>query len=266
MAQYRRGGKEKICSYAKSDISKAYGLLNTLVDEANAQIKELVESIGDEDTIDSALIMGTTVTTGIIYEDMMAFAWVGDSPIYRISKHGWERLNFEDNERNFRITRGMPLEESFIEGGNALTRCVGAHYYEEDHIYMNLGYTYLYPKEHILICSDGIPDYIEQEASYAFHENYQMLRMSSIIQQYSEDSLLDANALATILISVVNGVGGGYDNLSAILIHTLIESDISLEKNYLKLRSLSPTTRKIINEANLETQKINPILKEELSG
>ena len=244
----REKERKNICRYAGSNYKRACQFLNEMINKANQSIHEYVEKIADRRTLEESLVMGSTITLGLIHEDLMVYGWLGDSPIYRISNFGWERLNYEDNERNSRIVGGMPLEECFIEGGNALTRCVGAHFYVEKELEMNFGCTYLYPGEHILICSDGIPDYIEQEAAYAHHEIYQMLRISSIVQQYNKDELVNTKALAGILISSVNQVGGGYDNLSAILISALSEDDQAYEKAYRRLRSLSPTVKKLLQE------------------
>jgi hypothetical protein len=111
---------------------------------------------------------------------------------------------------------------------------------------MHFGYTCLYPGEYILISSDGVPDYIEQEAAYAYHENYQMLRITSILQHYGSDILLDAKSLATIVISIVNRVGGGYDNLSSILLSTVPEPLVTYDQLYKALLSLSPVTQRFL--------------------
>ncbi len=230
--------RKNICSYARYDFKKGCEFLSSLINEANEKIAEAVEKLGTPESLKQSLIMGSTISTGLIYEGSLLFAWLGDSPIYRICRLGWERLNYEDNERNHRLSAGMPLDECFFEGGDSLTRCVGANFYIEKNLELHYGHTFFYPGEHILICSDGIPDYIEQEPSYIHHENYQMLRIASILNQYDKDSLLDAKTLATILISTVNRAGGGYDNLSAILISTVPSTPMQ-EISYKKLRLLS---------------------------
>ncbi|NUM36495.1 MAG: protein phosphatase 2C domain-containing protein [Candidatus Brocadiae bacterium] len=247
--------KKGVCEYASTDIAKAQEFFSNIIHEANQKIYKEAEKIAGKDGLENALIMGSTITAGMIHDGVMFFCWLGDSPIYRISPFGWERLNFEDNEKNSRILKGTPLEECFVEGGNALTRCIGAHFYLEQKLDIHFGYAHLYPGEQILICSDGIPDYIEQEASYARYENYQMLRIASVIQQYEKEELFNAKALSSILLSSVNRIGGGYDNLSAILINTIPESSLSFEKSYQKLRSLSPGMKKILKEANLDTKE-----------
>ena len=246
--------RKEICKYASSSFENSCKFLNEMLNIANKNISIQVEKLATHEQLENSLIMGTTITTGIIYEGSMVFGWLGDSPIYRISPFGWERLNYEDNERNLRIKKGLPLDECFIDGGNALTRCVGAHFYSNQNLEMHFGHTYLYPEENILICSDGIPDYIEQDASYAHHENYQMLRIASVISNYEKDCLLDAKSLASIIISTVNKIGGGYDNLSAILINVQPEPTTTFEVSYQKLRSISPILQKLLK--NLESGNI----------
>ncbi len=249
--------RKSVCEYAKFNPQKGYEFIQDMIDESNAKIAQEVNKLADPNALQEALIMGSTVTVGIIYDKALLFGWLGDSPIYRINAFGWERLNYEDNERNTRIVAGMPLDECFIESGDALTRCVGAHFFQEKHLDIHFGHTHLYSGEHILICSDGIPDYIEQEASYSRHENYQMLRIAAVLNQYAQDRLLDAKALSTILISTVNRVGGGYDNLSAIVIHTFIDT-INADESYQKLRSLSSPYVAPINPHEAKTLVLPP--------
>ncbi len=253
--------RKTVCEYASSNIAQAQEFFSSMIHEANQKIYKEAEKLVGKENLENALVMGSTITAGMIHNGVLFFCWLGDSPIYRISPFGWERLNFEDNEKNSRILKGLPLEECFVEGGNALTRCIGSHFYAEEKLDIHFGYTYLYPGEQILICSDGIPDYIEQEASYARYENYQMLRISSVIQQYEKEELFNAKALSSILVSCVNKIGGGYDNLSAIIIHTIPEATLSFEKSYQRLRSLSPGMKRLLKEANLEAPKEGKTLK-----
>lgn len=257
--------RKQVCTYASQNPEKGKQFLSNLIDQANAKIAKEVAQLASPEVLQHALIMGTTVTAGLISEGTLLFCWLGDSPIYRISSLGWQRLNYEDNERNSRILAGMPLEECVAEGGDSLTRCVGANFCEQQSLDLHFGYTSLYASEQILICSDGIPDFIEQEPTFAHHENYQMLRITAILNQYQKDVLLDAKALAHILIATVNRVGGGYDNLSAILLHTpAIEPSSAL--CYQQLRSLSSNIKlpNIFNHHSRETKSMSLIQKIEL--
>lgn len=249
----------EICKCAARDFARACSSLNGIVDEANRRIHEEAEKLVPSQVIEESLIMGSTITVGMIYHDSMIFGWLGDSPIYRIHPgFGWTRLNYDHNERNYRLKEGMPLEECFIEGGNALTHCVGAHFYIENHVEMHFAQTFLYPGEHIIVCSDGIPDYIESESSYAHNENYQMLRIASMVYEYERDSLIDARAMASILVSGVNRIGGGMDNLSAIVIRVLPENFMFGEKAYQRVKELCRKMQMIMRQAHLETKKIVP--------
>lgn len=246
-----------ICESAHTDFTRACQYLNDVVDRANRRIRRQADKLAEPEELEDAMVMGTTVTAGIICRDSMVFAWLGDSPIYRINSFlGWERLNYDHNERNYRLKEGLALDECFIEGGNALTHCAGAHFYLENHLDMSFGRSTLYPGEQILICSDGIPDYIEQESAYAANENYQMLRMASILHEYGSDTLLDASALAGVLLSGVNRVGGGVDNLSSILIRILPEGHQA--QPYQRLKALGRSMQTVMRQTNLESAWIIP--------
>ncbi len=237
--------REAVCRYACTDLPKAQHFLNNLVDEANQKIRiQFYHEKGKVEETEDALIMGSTVTAGLIYKGIIVYGWVGDSPMFRFSRLGWERLNMEDNERNVKLLAGKPLEECFLDGGNAITRCVGAHFYKDDTIEMHFDSILMNADEFILVCSDGIPDYIEQESYFVAQENYHMLRLASILEHYKNDHLIDSKALAHILISSANRVGGGYDNLSAILIRTVPYSRLHFGKSYERLRSLCPVQQK----------------------
>ena len=244
--------RRTVCQYAQKDFGKACTFLNNLVSEANHRIRLNVEQLGSPAELEDAVIMGSTVILGLIYEESLVFGWLGDSLIYRISDWGWERLNYADNERSLRLREGRPMEE-FKDSGNALTHCIGAHFYREPNIRLHFGLTHLYPEEYILICSDGIPDYIEPESFYVYHENYQMLRITSVLREYEHNVLLNSKAMATMLVSAVNRVGGGYDNLAAILIRLVSEKAISKERSFEKLRALFLNMQAAMRDSSYQT-------------
>jgi serine/threonine protein phosphatase PrpC len=247
--------RSDICQCASTDVQRAHTFLNELLSEANRRICKAVRELASVEMIEAGVVMGSTVTVGMVHERTMVYGWLGDSAIYRISAWGWERLNYADNERNYRLREGKPLED-LKEAGNALTLCLGAHFARQEHVQMHFGITELYPEEYILVCSDGIPDYIEPESFYAYHENYQMLRMASVLWEYEKDSLADSRALANMLISTVNRIGGGYDNLAAIIIRPLPENYLSREKSFHRLKVLTSNMQKNMREDQRRTEKV----------
>lgn len=249
--------RETICQYASVNFQQACHFLNELVSEANRNIREHADKIGSKEELETCVVMGSTVILGMVYERTLVYGWLGDSAIYRISPWGWERLNYADNERNYKLKEGKQLEE-LKEGGNALTHCLGAHFYKQEHIQMHFGITQLYPQDAILVCSDGIPDYIEPESFYAYQENYQMLRIASVLWEYEKDPLADSRALANMLISTVNRIGGGYDNLAAILIRPVPESYLARDKSFQRLKTLSSNMQTTIRQDHQQTQKVSP--------
>lgn len=259
------GERKQICDLVSQNPEQGKQFLSDLIAQANTQIGQKVTQLASPEILQQSLIMGSTVTAGLISNGILLLCWLGDSPIYRISRLGWQRLNYEDNERNVRILSGMPLEECVSDAGDALTRCVGANFYTQSNLDLHFRYTSLYAGEQILICSDGIPDFIEQEPTYTHHENYQMLRISAIFNQYQKDLLLDAKAMANILIATANRVGGGYDNLSAIVINTVV-TPFSNAICYEQLRLLSNNIKlpNIIAHHSRETKSISLVQKIEL--
>ncbi len=237
----------QVCQYAETDLDQAAEFLRTMIQEGNKRICKEARKLTNNYEED-ALVMGSTITAGLIYNGVLFFAWLGDSPIYRFSPFGWERLNYEDNERNVRIERGLSLEECFIEGGNALTKCVGAHFFEDNELEIHFGYTHLYAQDQILICSDGIPDFIEQDSFHARYENYQMLRIASLLREYENDEFLNSKAISSILISCVNKMGSGHDNLSAILIRNIPNPSVPSETIYQHLKNLSPGMKRLLQD------------------
>lgn len=244
---------KKVCEYAIKDLKKGSEFLNSLINTANNKIRQKVDKY---ETNEFSSIMGSTVIAGLVYNDILLFGWIGDSPVFRFSPFGWERLNFEDNERNNKLLSGVSLDEALADGGNAITRCIGANFYTKKHIDMHFDYTYLSPNESILICSDGIPDYIEPEADFSLQENYRMMRLASIISSYDSDALINAKALASILVSGTNRISGGKDNLSAIIFRTHPKSFKPSIESYSRLRLLSFIRQKKLQRANNETAKV----------
>ncbi|HON45854.1 MAG TPA: hypothetical protein PLR86_10970, partial [Planctomycetota bacterium] len=107
---------------------------------------------------------------------------------------------------------------------------------------------HLYAQDQILICSDGIPDFIEQDSFHARYENYQMLRIASLLREYENDEFLNSKAISSILISCVNKMGSGHDNLSAILIRNIPNPSVPSETIYQHLKNLSPGMKRLLQD------------------
>ena len=143
--------------------------------------------------------MGTTIVTGLFYDDRVAVAHVGDSRMYRLRGEVFESVTKDHSLLQEQIDSGMISKEDArtSKNKNLVTRAVGidANVEPEIHIHdVQVGDVYL-------LCSDGLNDMVEDE------------EIGSVLQ------MLKANLplAATELIQLAND-NGGRDNVSVILV------------------------------------------------
>ncbi len=143
--------------------------------------------------------MGTTIVTGLFYDDRVAVAHVGDSRMYRLRGDTFESVTKDHSLLQEQIDSGMISKEDArtSKNKNLVTRAVGidAKVEPEIHIYdVLVGDIYL-------LCSDGLNDMVVDE------------EIGSILQ------MLKANLplAAMELIQLAND-NGGRDNVSVILV------------------------------------------------
>lgn len=143
--------------------------------------------------------MGTTIVTGLFYDDRVAVAHVGDSRMYRLRGDDFECVTRDHSLLQEQIDSGMISKEDArtSKNKNLVTRAVGidADVQVEVHIHdVQVADIYLF-------CSDGLNDMVEDED------------IGSALQ------MLKANLplAATELIQMAND-NGGRDNVSVILV------------------------------------------------
>lgn len=143
--------------------------------------------------------MGTTIVTGLFYDDRVAVAHVGDSRMYRLRGEVFESVTKDHSLLQEQIDSGMISKEDArtSKNKNLVTRAVGidANVEPEIHVHdVQVGDVYL-------LCSDGLNDMVEDE------------EIGSVLQ------MLKANLplAATELIQLAND-NGGRDNVSVILV------------------------------------------------
>jgi protein phosphatase len=143
--------------------------------------------------------MGTTIVSGLFYDDRVAVAHVGDSRMYRLRGEIFECVTRDHSLLQEQIDSGMISKEDArtSKNKNLVTRAVGidAVVEAEVHVYdVQVGDIYLF-------CSDGLNDMVEDE------------EIGSALQ------MLKANLplAATELIQLAND-NGGRDNVSVILV------------------------------------------------
>lgn len=100
--------------------------------------------------------MGTTVVMGMFLPETLAFAWVGDSRLYRLRDGRLTQLTTDHTLVQELVTQGMfdSVEEA-IEAGvgdNVLTRALGT----EEPVPVGLGSTDVATDDLYMFCTDGL--------------------------------------------------------------------------------------------------------------
>lgn len=143
--------------------------------------------------------MGTTIVSGLFYDNRVAVAHVGDSRMYRLRGEVFESITRDHSLLQEQIDSGMisKADARVSQNKNLVTRAVGidAKVETEVHVHdVKRGDVYL-------LCSDGLNDMVEDED---IADAVQMLKSNLPL-------------LATQLIQAAND-NGGRDNVSVILI------------------------------------------------
>jgi len=144
--------------------------------------------------------MGTTISSVRINGDVMGFAHVGDSRIYRIRGGRLERLTADHSLVEEQLRRGLITEEEAAKSKhrNVITRALGA----EETILIDADEQVLLDRDRILLCTDGLTDMVGEEEI-----NRIILNNGDDPQKACEELINRANDK------------GGIDNITAILVH-----------------------------------------------
>ncbi len=143
--------------------------------------------------------MGTTIVSGLFYDNRVAVAHIGDSRMYRLRGEDFECITRDHSLLQEQIDSGMisKADARMSQNKNLVTRAVGidAEVEAEIHIHdVKRGDIYL-------LCSDGLNDMVEDND---IAETVSMLKSNLPL-------------LATQLIQTAND-NGGRDNVSVILV------------------------------------------------
>ncbi|MDZ4201614.1 MAG: Stp1/IreP family PP2C-type Ser/Thr phosphatase [Gallionella sp.] len=171
----------------------ALSLLRENIRKANASIYQAAQSQPQYAG------MGTTIVSGLFFDNRVAVGHVGDSRMYRLRADMLETVTRDHSLLQEQIDSGMisVADARFSKNKNLVTRAVGieAEVIPEVHVYdVRIGDIYL-------LCSDGLNDMVEDEdiqsMLYAMQGNLSMA--------------------AEQLIQAAND-NGGRDNVSVILV------------------------------------------------
>ncbi len=105
--------------------------------------------------------MGTTLVTAMFYDDKVSIAHVGDSRAYRLRGGQFEQLTMDHSLLQELVDRGFYSEEEAQRSTNRnyVTRALGV----EPTVEVEVQEFEVLPDDIYLLCSDGLPDMVEDE-------------------------------------------------------------------------------------------------------
>jgi serine/threonine protein phosphatase PrpC len=105
--------------------------------------------------------MGTTLVAAMFYDNRLSVAHVGDSRAYRLRDGAFERLTMDHSLLQELVDRGFYSEEEAQRSTNRnyVTRALGV----EPTVEVELQEFDVLPGDVYLLCSDGLPDMVEDE-------------------------------------------------------------------------------------------------------
>jgi protein phosphatase len=143
--------------------------------------------------------MGTTLVAVLFYDNRVSIAHVGDSRLYRLRSNKFEQITMDHSLLQELVDRGYysPEEAEQSMNRNYVTRALGV----EANVNVELQEAEVQKGDYFLLCSDGLPDMIEDEDIH--------LTISTFNH--------DVRTVGEQLIKLANE-NGGRDNVSVILI------------------------------------------------
>ena len=105
--------------------------------------------------------MGTTLVAAMFYDNKVSIAHVGDSRAYRLRDEQFEQLTMDHSLLQELVDRGFYSEEEAQRSTNRnyVTRALGV----EPTVEVEVQEFDVLPKDIYLLCSDGLPDMVEDE-------------------------------------------------------------------------------------------------------
>ncbi|MEX2123158.1 MAG: Stp1/IreP family PP2C-type Ser/Thr phosphatase [Woeseia sp.] len=105
--------------------------------------------------------MGTTLVTAMFYDNKVSIAHVGDSRAYRLRGEKFEQLTLDHSLLQELVDRGFYSEEEAQRSTNRnyVTRALGV----EPSVEVEVHEFDVLPEDVFLLCSDGLPDMVEDE-------------------------------------------------------------------------------------------------------
>lgn len=188
-------------------------LLSDMLDAANATIGAAIQGELPASMIHPEGIMAATAVCCLIEGARLTHCSIGDSRIYLIRDHHICTLNTEHNYASRLIAMGKDYNTSTsAPNAAALVQCVGEFEFDQEQRLLpvplrpDFGELQLLSGDTIVMCSDGIPDYLTSSEEQS----------ERMLIQFVEEAA-SATHLAYDLVVAANRGGGG-DNLTCIVI------------------------------------------------
>lgn len=105
--------------------------------------------------------MGTTIAACLFYDNRVSIAHVGDSRVYRLRHNRFEQLTMDHSLLQELVDRGFYSQEEAQRSTNRnyVTRALGV----EAAVNVEVQEDAVEPNDVFLLCSDGLPDMVEDE-------------------------------------------------------------------------------------------------------
>lgn len=158
--------------------------------------------------------MGTTLVSAFILDNTLYTVNVGDSRLYRISCGSISRISRDHSYVQYLIDIGKLTEEeaSKSQMRNIITRCIGS----EAHVNADIFTTELSENDYVLICSDGLTNYVPESQIINTVTGFSDGTMDTPFDDKKSGDKAISNRLSS-LVNQANKAGGG-DNITAVLI------------------------------------------------
>jgi len=105
--------------------------------------------------------MGTTVVAGLLYDNKVIIAHVGDSRMYRLRADRFEQVTLDHSLLQELVDRGFytPEEAQRVTNKNYVTRALGV----EPTVEVEIREEPVHRGDYLVLCSDGLTDMVEDE-------------------------------------------------------------------------------------------------------
>ena len=145
----------------RNEIDPATGLMrqSIVLRDAVARANKIIFQTAQSQTHCEG--MGTTLVTAMFYDNKVSIAHVGDSRAYRLRGDKFEQLTLDHSLLQELVDRGFYSEEEAQRSTNRnyVTRALGV----EPSVEVEVHEHDVLPNDVFLLCSDGLPDMVEDE-------------------------------------------------------------------------------------------------------